>query len=782
MKVFAELLTEPTADTSGTAVLLHCDNKRYIIGQIGEGMQRTMQERSARAGKIGEIFLTGRTEWANTGGLIGLILTLGDRTAEEGAKGANDTINVHGGKNILHTIAATRSFVLRGQLKLKVDEIAEGAPPFEDDNVIVRALSITPERAGLGRKRSFDDTRESERIEALQRAVENMFWSAQRSVDNMPAAAGVEQADAPSVDESEAKKSRLQEEEEDKMLERETLASAPEIPARTRPPVVGGPMKRLPSSRPSPVAMSYVLRIHDHRGKFHPEKAIALGVEPGPDFRKLTDGHPVTTKAGTVVQPEQCMDETRKGTGIAVCELPDESYVAPFLAHKEWEATEEVQQRIGAFFWILGPGVHEDPRLQKFWARFPNSKHVLASHELCPNRISFHGAAKFTTRLNALDSKFFPILKSSSKPAEPLPKNTVLGQSGLVWDIEPKWGLVTKDVQQSFDPASAYEGIEPQFSEAVSSIHASLAATPSVPAFFPGSDVEVFTLGTGSAMPSRYRNVSATLVRIPDVGSLLLDAGESTLGQLTRLFSPDELSHHLRDIKALYISHLHADHHLGAVAVLRAQHELVDPSQKTYIVAPYRFLTWLNEYADVEAFGLSRLVFVPCEGLRRTSASVPPNRQGLLDELGAFEWETAPANHCQSSFTTAVTFRNGFKLAYSGDTRPTTAFVGIGKDATMLLHEATFDDELRAEALAKKHSTIGEAVQAGRDMNARTVVLTHFSQRYPKKPRLTKEDEGEASNVLYAFDCMRFKVGEIPRFGRLSKGLEQVYGDVAVDE
>ena len=88
------------------------------------------------------------------------------------------------------------------------------------------------------------------------------------------------------------------------------------------------------------------------------------------------------------------------------------------------------------------------------------------------------------------------------------------------------------------------------------------------------------------------------------------------------------------------------------------------------------------------------------------------------------------------------------------------------------MHEATFDDELIEEAVLKKHSTIGEAVQAGKDMGARKTALVHFSQRYPKAPTF---GEVSASDVVYGFDYMRFKVGQVNRFQRLVPGVAEVY-------
>lgn len=47
-------------------------------------------------------------------------------------------------------------------------------------------------------------------------------------------------------------------------------------------------------------------------------------------------------------------------------------------------------------------------------------------------------------------------------------------------------------------------------------------------------DMEIVLLGTGSSQPSKYRNVSSIYVNLFSKGSILLDCGEGTLGQLKR--------------------------------------------------------------------------------------------------------------------------------------------------------------------------------------------------------------------------------------------------------
>jgi ribonuclease Z len=39
--------------------------------------------------------------------------------------------------------------------------------------------------------------------------------------------------------------------------------------------------------------------------------------------------------------------------------------------------------------------------------------------------------------------------------------------------------------------------------------------------------------------------------------------------------------------------------------------------------------------------------------------------------------------------------------------------IEAGKHATLLIHEATLEDDMKAEAIIKKHSTTAEAVEVG---------------------------------------------------------------------
>jgi len=113
--------------------------------------------------------------------------------------------------------------------------------------------------------------------------------------------------------------------------------------------------------------------------------------------------------------------------------------------------------------------------------------------------------------------------------------------------------------------------------------------------------------------------------------------------------------------------------------------------------------------------------------------------------------ETAPVHHCPHAFGVALVHESGWKLSYSGDTMPCDSFISLGQDSDICIHEATMEDELVHEARLKMHSTTSEAIEIGNKMNAKFTMLTHFSQRYAKVPKI---DSGLAPNVGIAFDNM----------------------------
>lgn len=82
---------------------------------------------------------------------------------------------------------------------------------------------------------------------------------------------------------------------------------------------------------------------------------------------------------------------------------------------------------------------------------------------------------------------------------------------------------------------------------------------------------------------------------------ILLDCGEGTFGQLIRFFGKRDVIEILKNIKAIYVSHLHADHHIGLVGFLTGRRKLLHASNHKsydpiYLFAPKQIMWWLNMY------------------------------------------------------------------------------------------------------------------------------------------------------------------------------------------
>ncbi len=64
--------------------------------------------------------------------------------------------------------------------------------------------------------------------------------------------------------------------------------------------------------------VAWCLEEQERPGAFHPERAVELGVAPGPDFGRLQRGEPVLAASGVEVNSGQVMDESRPGRKIVV--------------------------------------------------------------------------------------------------------------------------------------------------------------------------------------------------------------------------------------------------------------------------------------------------------------------------------------------------------------------------------------------------------------------------------------------------------------------------------
>ncbi|GLJ16002.1 hypothetical protein SUGI_0265040 [Cryptomeria japonica] len=154
----------------------------------------------------------------------------------------------------------------------------------------------------------------------------------------------------------------------------------------------------------------------------------------------------------------------------------------------------------------------------------------------------------------------------------------------------------------------------------------------------------------------------------------------------------------------------------------------------------------------------------------------------ILSEAGIEVLHSVPVVHCREAFGVvlqAIRRKNnvneivpGWKLVYSGDTRPCKKLRDAAFGATVLIHEATFDDSMPEEAISKNHSLTKEAIEVGASAEAYRIILTHFSQRYPKIPVF---DESYTDRTCIAFDLMTVNLADLPFVPKINSFLKLLF-------
>ena len=270
-------------------------------------------------------------------------------------------------------------------------------------------------------------------------------------------------------------------------------------------------------------------------------------------------------------------------------------------------------------------------------------------------------------------------------------------------------------------------------------------------------DLSLFFLGTGGAVPSARRGLPALLL-LRGGERVLFDCGEGTQRQMVRSVG-------LLDIDSVFLTHFHADHWLGLPGMLKS-FALRDRERPLALYGPAGLERLLASMGvaigrlsfPLEVHELERWEEVECDGY--IVAAVPVvhgelaafgysvvehERPGEFNPLLAQELGVAPGpdfGRLQRGEEVGGVSpeqvlgppREGRKLVISGDTIPCEALAVAAHRADVLVHEATFDDELVAQRPASEgaltHSTARQAAELARDAEVRMLALVHVSSRY----------------------------------------------------
>lgn len=281
---------------------------------------------------------------------------------------------------------------------------------------------------------------------------------------------------------------------------------------------------------------------------------------------------------------------------------------------------------------------------------------------------------------------------------------------------------------------------------------------------------ELQILGSNSATPVYNRHQSAQLLNI-DQHFFLIDCGESTQHQLIKYkIKFNKINH-------IFISHLHGDHYLGLVGLISTMH-LHGRKKELYIFGPpgldeiitiqlkhsETFLTYKIIFKELDTESINTILetdFITVETIplshrirccgflfrekpkrrRINKETIPPevtlqniialkNGNDLLDNKGNIIFKNE-----------AVTLqpKKSHSYAYCSDTLFLESNVPQLKDIDLLYHESTFLNEMKDRAKETHHTTALEAAQMALLVNAKTLILGHFSSRYKDLTPLLEE-------------------------------------------
>ena len=296
--------------------------------------------------------------------------------------------------------------------------------------------------------------------------------------------------------------------------------------------------------------------------------------------------------------------------------------------------------------------------------------------------------------------------------------------------------------------------------------------------------MRVVFLGTSGAIPTEKRGLPAMLLK-RGTEMLLFDCGEGAQRQMIRA----KISFH--KLKKVFVTHLHGDHVLGLPGLLQTM-ALLDRKTKLEVYAPEGIRRFLEGVKESLQFGLTFPVEiheildsgVVCDEREYVVKAlwvnhvVPALAYAFVEKLrcGKFYPEKARAigvpegvlwSKLQHGEPVVLaqgkvvlpedvtgSMRHGRKIVYSGDTKPFRGFARFASDADLLVHEATFDDELYEKALSDGHSTPGQAALLAKKAKVKRLVLTHLSARYADTDVLLVQAKKIFADVAVAEDFL----------------------------
>uniref|UniRef100_T1J1X8 Zinc phosphodiesterase ELAC protein 2 n=1 Tax=Strigamia maritima TaxID=126957 RepID=T1J1X8_STRMM len=469
---------------------------------------------------------------------------------------------------------------------------------------------------------------------------------------------------------------------------------------------------------------------------------------------KLKNGEDVTLENGKLVKSQDVFTPTTPPISFIIVDCPSVEFLDSLLESKQFE-----KHQIPVLIVHFTPiDVFNHANYKEWISRFSSSTQHLILNESCPG-LTNSKPGRLQHKLNLIDPEIFPLLKTGLKQPEPnVETNITLAGSLLRYEIRPHTGFEgatnEPEPEVDLDVVNALTERQEKYERIKKSLKNSEISSVQYP--------QVIFLGTGSSISNSIRNVSCILLRLSEAKWMLMDCGEGSYGQIVKLFGLDETANILRNLVAIFISHLHADHHLGLLQLIIERKKILKSiKQPFYLIAPNHMEKWLEFCHQNFTSVFNEFIFTSNNNFKQRETPTE-NDVKMFKKLELKHLGTVKMIHTALTYGIVLTFPNGSKIVYSADTMPSDDLITEGKNCDLLIHEATLDDSLNEHARNTTHSTTSQAIDVGRRMAAKFVLLTHFSSRYNSIPVLPDN----VDNVGIAFDNMIVSLTNIATVAR----------------
>jgi ribonuclease Z len=441
------------------------------------------------------------------------------------------------------------------------------------------------------------------------------------------------------------------------------------------------------------------------KGKFDVDKAKKLNIPKGNVRSKLVNGESVVIDGKVIVPEDVCFPE-KPGYCVYVIDCISLAQIIEILL------TMDIDKSACVVYHLGDPEIIQSPEYKEFIGRFNDLTH----HIYFPssNDVTFKSSHQILCSLNYLDERVYPVCEF--EPEKTLENEALCNQTFELEPIRkpgqrgiPKFDLTKTKLKLKNN--TVIDNIKETFDCVKSS------------GFEDGSFFNIKFLGTGSMIPSKYRNVSSIAITTPGA-NILFDAGEGTLGQIKRLYGINYREIFLKDLKVVFLSHMHADHQLGLLSVILEWSKSTELTSLS-IVAPQAYFNSLSKISEIVDIPMERLDFIRSSG------------RDIRLPLVGLKIRTAKVPHSEDSYACFVSEDTSKEvLIYSGDAAANDIIKNVAdshykEHKKVLIHECTYSDDFRKEADERKHSTFSDAIDCAVGMKADLVLLTHFSQRFP---------------------------------------------------